>query len=254
MPDEPSSTRRELGRLLAARRRATRINARTMGANIGRSHTHVVRVERGEGQISLAEADLWLALADAPQDERRTVLALVEAAAAESTSWRLEAGARLQDDAAARIEQASLVESFVWHIVPGLLQTPSYGRRAAAQFGVTDLDDYVAARVRRQSVLERPGRMFRFVIHSLVLARVDNAQRAHIEQIDHDLDAVAVRVIDFADLPARATCSFDLHSDDTGPTRVGVELAHGRLELTRAQDLTVYRDLYADLFSRARPL
>ena len=254
MPAEPSLSRRELGRLLAARRRAAGINTRDVGVAIGRSHTHVGRVERGEGHISLAQATLWLEATAAPEDEQRTVLALVEAVAAESTSWHLDAGAALQADAAARIEQATTIESFVWQIVPGLLQTPGYSRRAAASFGVTDLDEYVAARVRRQAVLDRPGRTFRFVLCSHVLDGVDKAQRAHIEQVDNDHDTVTVRVVDFAELPVRATCSFDLHSDDTGPIRVGVELPHGGLELTRAEDLAVYRNLYDELYTTARPL
>lgn len=225
-----------------------------MGAAIGRSHSHVARVERAEAPVKLAEARAWLDLAQASEDDRRTVLALVEAAAAETTTWRLDAGAALQAEAAERIERATVVESFVWQIVPGLLQTPSYCRRKAAQFGVQDLDEYVAARVRRQSILERSGRTFRFVICSHVLEAVDKAQRAHIEQVDQDLDDVSVRTIDFVDLPVRATCSFDLHSDDSGPIRVGVEVPHGGLELTRPDDLAVYRELYDDLFARGRPL
>lgn len=225
-----------------------------MGEIIGRSHSHIARVERGTGQLSLEQARRWLDAVDAPADERSTVLALVEAAAVESTSWRLDAGAALQEQAAQRIDQASKVESFVWQIVPGLLQTPSYARRAAAQFGVSDIDEYVAARVRRQSVLEQPGRSFHFVIRTEVLEAADKAQRAHIEQANEDLDDVTVRLIDFPDLPVRATCSFDLHSDETGPIRVGIELPHGGLELTSPDDLAVYRELYDELFSRARPL
>lgn len=254
MPAEPSPTRRELGRLLAARRQAAGVNTRDMGAAIARSHSHVARIERAEAPIKLAEARTWLDLAQASEDDRRTVLALVEAAAAETTTWRLDSGAALQAEAAERIERATLVESFVWQIVPGLLQTPSYCRRKAALFGVQDLDEYVAARVRRQSVLERSGRSFRFVIRSEVLEAADRAQRAHIEQVDQDLEGVSIRTIDFIDLPVRATCSFDLHSDDTGPIRVGVELPHGGLELTRPEDLAVYRELFDELFIRARPL
>ena len=254
MPAEPSAARQELGRLLAARRRASGTNTRDMGEAIGRSHSHVPRVERGTGQISLDEARRWLDRAGAPAAERSTVLALVEAVAAESTAWRLDAGAELQQQAAERIDRATQIESFVWQIVPGLLQTPAYCRRAAARFGVTDLDAYVSARVLRQAVLEQPGRAFRFVICSQVLDHIDKTQRAQIEQADEELAGVAVRVIDFADLPVRATCSFDLHSDDSGPVRVGIELPHGGLELTRAEDLAVYRQLYDQLLEAARPL
>lgn len=254
MPAEPSAARVELGRLLAARRGAAGINTRDMGEAIGRSHSHIPRVERGIAQISLEQARRWLARAQAPGPEQATVLALVEAVAVESTAWRLDAGAELQRQAADRIALASTVESFVWQIVPGLLQTPAYARRAAARFGISDLDAYVAARAARQGVLAEPGRTFRFVICSSILDHIDKVQRAQIEQADEDFEAVSVRVIDFVDLPARATCSFDLHSDASGPVQVGVELPHGGLELTGREDLRVYRALYDELFAAARPL
>lgn len=254
MPVEPSLTRRQLGNLLAARRKAMRINARDMGAKIGRSHTHVTRVERAEAPISLAESQIWLDATEASTPDRETVRALIEAAAAESTPWRLDAGAALQAAAARRVECATVVESFVWQIVPGLLQTEAYCRDVAARFGVTDLDEYVAARLRRQSVLNEPGRQFRFVISDEVLRAVDEEQRAHIARINQQVSAVTVRSIAYEQLPPRATCSFDLHSDDTGPIRVGIELPHGGLELTGPEDLAVYRDLHAELFETATPI
>lgn len=225
-----------------------------MGSTIGRSHTHVTRVERAQAPLSLDEARLWLNATDASEVDRATVLALVEAAAAESTPWRLEAGAEHQAEAQARVAAAVVVESFVWQIVPGLLQTAAYCRQAAKNFGVTDLDEYVAARVERQHVLKESGRIFRFVIRDEVLRAVDAEQWEHIVRLDRELDAVTVRVIEFDQLPQRATCSFDLHSDDTRPMRVGIELPHGGLELRRTEDLTVYRALYASLFELARPI
>lgn len=251
MPAEPSLTRRQLGTLLAARRKAMRINAREMGAKIARSHTHVTRVERAEAPISLSEAQVWLDATQASASDRETVRALIEAAAAESTPWRLDAGAALQAEAARRVESATVVESFVWQIVPGLLQTEAYCRDVAARFGVTDLDEYVAARRRRQRVLDEPGREFRFVVRDEILSTVDEEQRDHISWINKQVPSVTVRSIAYQRLPARATCSFDLHSDHSGPIRVGIELPHGGLELTGADDLAVYRDLYAELFETA---
>lgn len=254
MPVEPSLARRQLGVLLATRRRAKRLNARDMGTRIGRSHTHVTRVERAQAPLSLDEARQWLDATDASDEDRATVLALVEAAAAESTPWRLGAGAEHQAEVQARVEAAVVVESFVWQIVPGLLQTPAYCRRAAQRFGVTDLEEYVSARVQRQQVLHEPGRRFRFVIRDEVLTSADDEQREHIATVDREAPAVTVRVIRFDQLPQRATCSFDLHSDESSPIRVGVELPHGGLELSRAEDLAVYRALYSELFALARPL
>ena len=225
-----------------------------MGTKIGRSHTHVTRVERAQAPLSLDEARQWLDATDASEIDRATVLALVEAAAAESTPWRLEAGAEHQVEVRARVEAASVVESFVWQIVPGLLQTPAYCREAAKRFGVTDLDEYVAARAQRQRVLYETGRTFRFVIRDEVLKSTDVEQWEHILQTDREFSSVTVRVIDFDQLPQRATCSFDLHSDESHAIRVGIELPHGGLELRRAEDLAVYRALYDELFLLARPL
>lgn len=225
-----------------------------MGTKIGRSHTHVTRVERAQAPLSLDEARQWLDATEASDQDRATVLALVEAAAAESTPWRLEAGAEHQAEVQALVETAVVVESFVWQIIPGLLQTRAYCRRAAQQFGVTDLDEYVSARIQRQRVLDEPGRRFRFVIRDEILRSVDEEQREHIVTLDREVPAVTVRVIRFDQLPQRATCSFDLHSDDSTTIRVGIELPHGGLELSRAEDLAVYRELYTELFELARPL
>lgn len=254
MPVEVSRTRRQLGSLLAARRKAVRINARDMGAKIGRSHTHVTRIERAEAPISLTEAHVWLDATDATDSDRQTVRALIEASAAETTPWRLDAGATLQAEAAARVERATAVDSFVWHIVPGLLQTESYCRDVAARFGVTDLDEYVAARVRRQRILDEPGREFRFVVCDEVFRSIGSEQWSHVRDVNRKVPSVTVRSIAYDQLPARVTCSFDLHSDDTGPIRVGIELPHGGLELTGPEDLAVYRSLYDELFEIAIPI
>lgn len=220
-----------------------------MGKAIGRSHTHVQRVEQATAPITEPQAKAWLAATSASDDTRDTVLALVAAAAAETVPWRSGSG-HLQREAAARIEAADAVSGFQPHVVPGLLQTESYCRALGVPPNL-DLEAHVAARMERQEVL-LSGRLFRFVIRERVLDLADDEQRAKVAAAHGG--RVDVRVLaDDAEFTL-ATIGFVIYTVGSADTAVGMELPHGRHEITDPEHISAYRTLFEDMFAAAKPV
>jgi hypothetical protein len=249
VPAEPTATRRALGRQLAIARVTAGHTYRSMSNVLGRSHTHVQRIETAKAPISAPEAKAWLDAAAASDDTRDTVLALVAAAAAETVPYRSEQG-HLQQDAAERIEAADAVCSFQPHVVPGLLQTESYCRALGVPSNL-DLEAHVAARMVRQAVLTS-GREFRFVIRRHVLDLADAEQRAKV--VSAHGGPVAVRVLADEAGFSLATIGFMIYSVAGIDTAVGMELPHGRHEITDPEHVSVYRTLVDEMFAAAKPV
>lgn len=249
MPAEPSSTRRALAHQLAVARVTAGHTYRSMCDVIGRSHTHVQRIEQALAPISEPEARAWLAACSASDATTETVLALVTAAAAETVPWRSGSG-HLQREAAARIEEADGVANFQPHVVPGLLQTEAYCRALGVPPNL-DLDAHVAARMARQSVL-RSGRLFRFVIRQRVLDLADEEQRSKVAAAHGG--PVDVRVLDDDARFTMATIGFVIYTVGDTDTAVGMELPHGRHEITDSEHVAVYRALFEEMSAEAKPV
>lgn len=215
-----------------------------MGKAIDRSHTHVQRVEQGLAPITEPQAKSWLAATSASDDTRDTVLALVVAAAAETVPWRSGTG-HLQREAAVRIEAADAVSSFQPHVVPGLLQTEAYCRGLGVPPNL-DLGAHVAARMARQAVL-RSGRGFRFVIRQQVLDLADVEQRAKVAAAHGG--SVDVRVLADDAAFSLATIGFVIYTVGNADTSVGMELPHGRHEITDPDHVAAYRELFEAMFA-----
>lgn len=220
-----------------------------MGEVIARSHTHVQRVELAQAPITDPEARAWLEATNAHNDARDTVLALVAAAAAETVRYRSGSG-HLQAEAAHRIEAADAIASFQPHVVPGLLQTEAYCRALGVPPNL-DLEAHVGARLARQSTLTS-DRKFRFVIRQRVLDLADEEQRGKV--VAADGGPVEVRVLDDAASFSLATIGFLIYTVAGRDVAVGVELPHGRHEVTEAEDIAVYRELFDATFTAAKPV
>src|SRR5918999_582319 len=73
-----------------------------------------------------------------------------------------------QDTVIARDARTRIFRAFEPTVVPGLLQTADYARarfeQGIAEFGVQDVDEAVAARLRRQEMLYRADKRFHLVL------------------------------------------------------------------------------------------
>lgn len=250
MPAEATRTRRALGRALAVARVAAGGTYRSIGDAIGKSHTHVQRVEKGSAPVSFGEATAWLDATAAPADTRDTVLALVAAAAEEAVAYRPRERGHTQAEAAARIDAADAIDTYQPHVVPGLLQTERYARELGVPKGY-DLSKHVAARLERQAVLTS-GRRFRFVLRSWVLTNADEEQRGKVAAVAGG--AVEVRVLEDPRPFMLATVGFMIYTVAGVDTAVRMELPHAELGLDGIEDVAAYRAVFADLYDAARPI
>ncbi len=171
---EPTVRSRELGEGL---RRAMQ-NAGLAGKDVARlldlSPSWVSRLISGKRNVSAVQVSAFLAVCRAPSAERDRLLALCDEQ--HTPGWFQQHGSRLPLQLVTLIDhenKAVAIGDFQSTLVPGLLQTGDYTRaliREAGTIPADEINDRVAARLARQSLLSRddPAR-FTFFIHEFVL-------------------------------------------------------------------------------------
>lgn len=244
--------RQERLRELGKRVRALRVQAGLTGAQVadraGVTQPTVSKVETGRMLPSdevierLAEA---LSLGRTARQELLELLRRVQAEIAEARHTGGGALAR-QEVISAREYRASEVECFQCAMVPGLLQTAEYARRAFAAANFPDAQDVgqaVAARVERQGLLYERGRRFSFVLTEGALrtwpgsADVMQAQLAKIVDVS-TLENVSLGVVPWAaSVRVFPLHGFVIYDDST----VAVETFTSELLLSDEQEIATYR-------------
>jgi transcriptional regulator with XRE-family HTH domain len=261
VPPEPTRVRRQLAAELARLRSLAGLTLRQLGGVADIPHARVWRIEQAAAIPDAGQAERWLSATTASDTIREQVMALVYAAHSETVPWSssLTGVDHLQGVSAGREESARTLCTFEHAHLPGLLQTHDY---AAALLAMFDLDQNVpaaaAARQRRQELLYRPERSFRFVITERLLTWVPSptvsstAQQHRLREIG-ELNAVSIRVL--PDQHRRPMSGFVLHQQvEDGADFVAIELEHGEVILQDPDDVEVYRQLFDDLDAAAGPL
>lgn len=163
----------------------------------------------------------------------------------------LQRGAWRMQQQAGRIEaESTQIRAFHPTLVPGLLQIPAYARTMFASVGVTgtELDQTVAARIERQSLLGSEREFVLLVTEGALRWHVGSPdlmidQLAHIEAATN-LPNVRVGVIGYT-TPAEIFVQegFDLY--DTRAVIIGTTTATATI--TDTHDLSIYDQLFTDL-------
>ncbi len=265
MRPEPTRLRRALAAELALLRRVSGLSGRDLATHLNVSQATVSRAEAGTAVLSRPQADAWLTAVAAEVAARERVLALVDAAHAESLPWRssLPSSGHFQGVAADLEQVSGLICNYSPTVIPGLLQTPEYVRALLPLFGTTGREDHVAslaARMERQAVLYTE-RTFRFIIGHQALSwspAGDNlmaAQRDRLRQIDREPN-VEVTLLDERAAGPPAWSNFVIYDEPREPDIqpvVALELAHGRTTISDSDDVALYRELFARLAASAVP-
>ena len=170
----PTNERLQLPGGLAERlfgmRRAAGLNGAQIAAELGWAPSKVSKIENGNQIPKADDIRAWTAACGHPEatDELLDLLADVQTV---SRRWkqRTRGGlAAIQADYDRRTREAKRIRSAEILLVPGLLQTAGYARgilaQMAAALGAQDVDEAVAARMRRQEVLYDTGKTFEFVM------------------------------------------------------------------------------------------
>lgn len=206
----------------------------------------------------LREVTGWLEACGADDATRREVLALLNAAHSGSESWVTADPRGPQELVDGLTASARTVWGFSTAVVPGLLQSAEYARRAIALDPArrTDPADALARRMDRQQVLYEPDRSFRFVIAARVLHRglgdpgVLEVQRAHLRTLAGrpNVEVLALP----SDAVVADSVPFTLYADrPDGPDTVTIEAPHGMVTVAGADEVDVYRGLFDRLAAAA---
>jgi transcriptional regulator with XRE-family HTH domain len=173
------------------------------------SLSKLIRIENGSVGISLNDLKAILAHYKITDDERAAELIALSRGARERSWWNS------YRDVAPRLLQlieyeaaAFIARNFQPLIVPGLLQTEEYARASIRQLDPkmkpSDLEDFVAIRMKRQELLQRSDApLLFFVMDEAVIRRIvggpDVMRRQLQRMIDvSDMPNVTIEVVPFA--------------------------------------------------------
>lgn len=179
-----------LAERLYGMRKAAGLTGDRMAEDLGWPRSKISKIENGRQMPSAEDIRAWVAECGHPEaaDDLLEMLADVQAV---HRRWRtrLRRGhAAVQEDLDRRTRDAKRVRSAQVLIMPGLIQTAGYARSILAQiapaYGTQDLEEAVAARMRRQEVLYDTDKTFEFVITEAALRMLVVPAQVMLGQLD----------------------------------------------------------------------
>ena len=144
-----------------------------VAAEIEWSLSKLIRIEGGGVSISVSDLRSLLALyqiADEGQVEELVALAR----AARQRSWFTAFRDITSPQYVTFVgyeAAASIIRQFEPTLIPGQLQTEEYARAVTLEYAADRVDKLVEIRIRRQELLEEPGRLFFFILDEAAIRR-----------------------------------------------------------------------------------
>jgi len=257
----PLVEKSSVGNRIRELRRKQNISAKSLACETGFSAAAISKFERGllrptEEFVEKSISALKL--------HGKEALALRELAALFNSQFRRWSShsheiKQNQKLIAAREKNASNIWSYWNQIVPGLLQSDSYMR--ALLPGFTDakgnsFESIVKARKKRQRLLKRKGRTFRFVLSEACLrncvssSAVMSEQLAHLKSIISSYPSVELRILPFSHVLKRIPLHhFVLYDERT----VEIEVSKGQIDIWLEEDVKYFVDLMNQLGADSLP-
>jgi transcriptional regulator with XRE-family HTH domain len=237
--------------------RTLRRNAGLTGVELARlvgvSQSRISRIETGHLIPHPDEVDRLATALKLDADGREQLHDQARASRSTMRSWRLmhaQGVGKHQTDIGRMEQTATRLRLFQPNLVPGLLQTAEYARRAIEL--ATDAQDVglgVARRMTRQQILYDRGKSFEVLITEGALRWRIVSTDAHVAQLRHlaslaTLENVLIGVIPWrAQVGAHQSTMFCLFDD----ALAYVELLNGEVATEDPQDLTQYAATFAAL-------
>ncbi|MFI9364794.1 helix-turn-helix domain-containing protein [Kitasatospora sp. NPDC053057] len=215
MPAHPSPSVQKAREALAGRlseiRKDAELSGRELAARCGWSESKSSRIENAKTPPSDADIKAWCRACDAGDQVADLIAANRQSADAHVQWRRLQRSGlrRLQESTGDLYQQTKVFRVYVSDVIPGFLQTPGYATAllsSIADFRRTpnDVSDAVAARMKRNVVLNNGAHRFSFVLEESVLryrvcsAETMAAQLGHLLGV-MDLPKVTVGIVPFAE-------------------------------------------------------
>jgi transcriptional regulator with XRE-family HTH domain len=254
-------SRELMGMRLRELRRAAPWTGRQLAEQLGWHPSKISKIESGRQTASEADVTSW-ARACGAGAELPELLAGLRTIDDQYVEFRrmFRHGQRAKQEEISRLEdEVGLIRNFESAFVPGLLQTPEYARIRLAEglesLGAPDdVDEAVAARLRRQQSLYRSDKRHHFVITEAVLRYQVCPPDVLAEQLDRLVSATMVGTLRFGiipfdqPLPVAPVHGFHLYGDQIAY----VEYLTGELRVTEPAQLTVFLSAFGQLAQVAR--
>lgn len=262
MSQPPNPSRQRLTLILRRLREDAGMSTYRLAAALEWSQSRVTRIENGRIAATAADVEAWADATRAPDQIREELSRLAYESWTQAHSWRASHGrgvAEWQRQMGATEYESSTVRHFQPEAVPGLLQSPSYARYVIEMADITgqrNIDKAVAARVKRQAILRKPGRRFRYVLAEGALRWRPGPHGIMVEQRDHLLAAASLEAVEIAVIPYdRQAPTAYIHPfviyDIPGAPVVLTEQYSDETFLSDPRDLAVYEKTFAVLHESA---
>jgi transcriptional regulator with XRE-family HTH domain len=242
-----------LGKRLRELRSAAGLSGRQLAESLSWPPSKVSKLENGKQTPTDDDIRAWTGATNS-ESETEALLASLHTLEVQHAEWQrqLRGGLKPHQQEIADLDaRTRLFRAFEPTFIPGLLQTAEYARFRFAQsitvFKVrNDIDEAVAARVKRQDILYRPDKRFHFVLTEAVLRYRLCPPEIMLGQLDRlisfsQLPNVKLGVISFetAYVVAPAHGFWILDND-----RVMVETFSAELNLAQPQELALYSGVF----------
>jgi transcriptional regulator with XRE-family HTH domain len=231
---------------------------------LGMSPSKISRIETGNRGLHVADVAALLGLYKIPERRREELLDLVDKA--DEKGWWQSQGTGLPELWRSLIDfesRATRIQNYEVAVIPGLLQTADYtgAMISGINKAITDseLDNLVASRMARQSVLRRFGLQFLAVIDEGALHRMIGVQGVMRRQLRHLGDmaehpSITVRVVPHSvGVHAGLRGSFSIMDFAEEPSIAFIENHSTGLFLEEDADLASYRLALSNILNEALP-
>jgi transcriptional regulator with XRE-family HTH domain len=191
-------------------RMAAGLTGERLAAQVGWDRTKVSKLENGRQMPSREDITAWTQATGHPEVAPELLDMLAEGRAIHQ-HWKhqLRKGhPTLQTDFDSFVRNGTHIRNFEIMLIPGLVQTPDYARHRALEavrLHGTDpdkVDEFVAARMRRQSVLYDTSKRFEFIITQAALDYLLCPADVMTGQIDRLTGLIGMGHVTFGIIPS----------------------------------------------------
>jgi transcriptional regulator with XRE-family HTH domain len=248
--------RSALGKRLRELRQQAALSGKQLAESLSWPASKVSKLENGRQTPSDVDIRDWTRATNA-EDEVDALLASLHTLEVQHAEWQRILRAGLKPHQQELIEwdyKTRLFRAFEATVIPGLLQTAEYARARFAE-GVrrlklpNDVNEAVAARVKRQEILYRADKRFHFVLTEAALRFRLCAPEVMLGQLDRlvsfsQLPNVRLGIVGFETRYATSPWhGFWLYDQE----RVLVETFSASLDLRQPQEIELYGNAFEQL-------
>jgi transcriptional regulator with XRE-family HTH domain len=263
-PSEAADDVYPVGLEIARLRRMAGLTGQQLGERVGWSQAKISRVETGATAADPADVRKLAHALNVSEEDLLVLVARAEDEHNQMTDWRVgKAGIASKQREYGRLEaRGRMIRVFQQAVFPGLLQTSEYARAimAASQrmlalgAGVeepTSVYEAVAARLRRQEILDASDRQFSFVMvesvlsNRLALPEDMLAQVQRVRTVSRQANVTVGVIASDAALTEPPMNSFQLIDENV----LTIDLFNTSIKTQGRSDIRLYRELF-DYYER----